>query len=274
MWLVIVGAVRNWTSPSDDANFDPPKFAPWAGRAKVLSIYGISTSFFFPLGVLMLMISQQCEKFGYHEVYPYTCGAPKAEAYGYMVVSVTSLHCDVLRIGRVSFWHTADRILAQLLGVCHFFLIYALCTASPIAGFASLIGGFTAALSYKNSYAARDWWAYEWCHTIWHVVGTGSKALAAVVLLICAPESGYSDAQKTASTVALLVYMVIQLCVCSVVWSLVRVGTSKELQQELQAQPLQLQGRLLQPKQKSPLQSSPCQTRRSPREPRELARVA
>lgn len=173
-------AVRtHCTVPSDDANYDPPKFAGWRGRPKVFSLYGVSCLFFLPVGFVELWLVQRCEEAG-HDLWQ----APsvlRLDALLMMAVAITALHGDVIKLGSTSYWHVADRLVVLLIFALAAAQAVVLLCLGPVP-FALAVSLYVQPLRcYGKSYAAREWDTYEVWHVMWHAVAATNKVLGCVL---------------------------------------------------------------------------------------------
>lgn len=207
---------RNFTVPSDDANFSPPKFAGWAGQPQVFSLYGISSLLFIATGAVILALAR--------------CWVPMEgglngdfsssylEGVGYILVGATSLHGDVICMGRRSYWHIADRVLAQLLIVGNVIQAVALFTVGARLGIAVLIAVSLPLACYASSYHHRVFEPYKVCHTLWHFTGATNRAVVAVVAWIFAESSPLVESQPLVFR-ALCAFLALEAFACAAVWS-------------------------------------------------------
>jgi hypothetical protein len=208
---------RNFTVPSDDANFDPPKFKGWAGRPEVMTVYGMSSVLFFPTGLLLLYLA--------------AAGVATEAMMGWawtwwiegpllICVSATSLHGDVILMGKRSYWHVADRCTAQCLFAVKFLQIYFfVMTASPpmyLCAVIALCYFFTAG-AYSQSFIARDWDPYIANHIVWHVVCCVNILVVTMVMVVFGGPST-EDARMTAGAIY-VVGFALQIIWCVSVWT-------------------------------------------------------
>jgi hypothetical protein len=204
--------------PSDDANFDPPKFANWGHRNELCSVYGASCFLFIPTGLWLILLTYACTDGCYSGLPRYTFGTP-LEGILYVIVGVTSLHGDVLYMGKKSYWHVADRMLAQAL-IClnalHIIVLTAANVELGVAGFACCVLPIA---SYHHSYLARDFDHYKACHTMWHVTASVNKGIIGYLgTLIPGIKADSLDNWPVYLPIAGV--LAAEMAVCAHVWSL------------------------------------------------------
>jgi len=211
-------SVTNFTTPSDDANFDPPKFKNWVGRPKVFSLYGLSSWTFIFTAFVLLYIWRQCDAAGAGSSFsiPYQCSSGPVEGLMYIFVAFTSFFGDVRCLGHRSYWHAVDRWLAQGLIAGNVFLIFSLMQISAECVILA-IGAYVVPLfCYTRSYKARDWRLYEVWHTLWHAMSQTNKALLSGILYV----ASNGDEDLTAVSVQMTaIVLCVQVLVCGSVWA-------------------------------------------------------
>lgn len=214
---LLTNVTRNFTVPSDDANFDPPKFAGWAGRPRVCSLYGISSLFFIMTGLVILSLARAW--------LPMAGGlggdfsSSYVEGTAYLLVAATSLHGDVLCMGRKSWWHVGDRILAQALIVGNVVQVVALTYIDPALGTTALVAVSLPLMCYGSSYLARSFRPYTVCHTLWHFTGALNRTVVAGVAWVFAESTGFSEEGQDQVYRALWVFLSVEAVLCATVWS-------------------------------------------------------
>lgn len=219
LWTTVQGiltnTLRNFTVPSDDANFDPPKFAGWAGMPQTFTLYGISSLFFVVTGAFLLGLAawspEEGGTFG-------TLCPTRFEGTLYIMVGITSLHGDVLRMGQKSYWHIADRILAQMLIVANVRQALALFTVSLSLGLTAVVAVTLPLASYANSYWARVYVPYKACHTLWHFTAATNRAVIAVVAFAFTEGTGFTEQQAEHLHTASRYYLACEAVLCAGVW--------------------------------------------------------
>lgn len=211
---------NNFTVPLDDANFDPPKFAGWAGKPKVCTLYGMSSLFFFLTGIVVLYLASiapqpiPSDSYGYSLAYPTIF-----EGVIYIIVSITSLHGDVLCMGTRSYWHVADRMVAQMLIVTNVRYAVSLVFVDRHVGLTAVVALTLALVSYVSSYHARVFDVYKACHTLWHFTGAMNRAVCGLLGFAYIHGTGYEPRQRHQLYCATLVFLGLEAILCTMIWT-------------------------------------------------------
>lgn len=215
--LFLTNLKRNFTVPSDDANFDPPKFAGWAGRPQVWSLYGISSLFFLATGMVILSLANTWV--------PMVGGlggdfcSSYIEGAAYLVVAATSLHGDVICMGRRSWWHVGDRILAQALIGGNVVQVVALTCVDAVLGATAFVAVSLPLMCYGSSYLARSFRPYTACHTLWHFTGALNRSVVAGVAWAFGEHAGLLAEDQARVCRALWVFLAGEALLCAAVWT-------------------------------------------------------
>lgn len=209
---------RNFTVPCDDANFDPPKFARWTHKSELFSVYAASCLLFIPTGLWLIFLASACTNVCYSGSVQYVYATP-IEGILYVLVGVTSLHGDVIYLGKESYWHVADRILAQTLIMANALLLYIITAADVYLGFVVFACSMLPTMSYYHSYVTRDDYdLYTACHTMWHVTASLNKGIIGyLATLIPASRTNSFDVGKVYSAVGGVLFA--EFVLCSYVWA-------------------------------------------------------
>merc|ERR1719409_1208093 len=122
-------------------------------------------------------------------------------------------------MGRRSWWHVGDRILAQALIGGNVVQVVMLTCVDAVLGATAFVAVSLPLMCYGSSYLARSFRPYTACHTLWHFTGALNRSVVAGVAWAFGENAGFLAEDQARVCRVLWAFLAGEAVLCAVVWT-------------------------------------------------------